>query len=251
MSETTVPGQDQMRRVQRVRHELKRRELEVLRVETLSPHYRSITFGGDSLADFVSASFDDHIKFMPLGTADGAPKRDYTPRRFSQQARELTVEFALHGEGPAADWAAQATIGQRATIGGPRGSFIIPLDYAWHLFAGDETALPAIARRLEELPAGAKALVIVLTADAADERVFKTAADLSLQWVRNDEEMLAAMHALPVPAGEGYAWCAGEAALMGRLRRMLVEEKGQDRHAIRAAAYWKRGEIGHHETIEA
>ena len=49
-------------RVQRVRHELKRRELQVVRVETISPHFRSVTFGGDSLADFVSASFDDHVK---------------------------------------------------------------------------------------------------------------------------------------------------------------------------------------------
>ena len=237
-------------RVQRVRHELKRRELEVVRVEDLSPHYRSITFAGESLSDFVSASFDDHVKFMLETNSESPVRRDYTPRRFSTQDRELTLEFALHGEGPAADWALQAQVGQRVTIGGPRGSFIIPLDYAWHLFAGDETALPAIARRLEELPAGATALVLVQTADAADERVFKTSAKLSLQWVRTDEEMLAAMRALALPPGEGYAWCAGEAGLTGQLRRMLVEEKGHDRHAIRAAAYWKRGAVGHHESIE-
>lgn len=237
-------------RVQRVRHEIKRRELEVVRVETISPHFRSVTLKGESLADFISASFDDHIKFMLDADGENPVRRDYTPRHFDPAARELTLEFAMHGDGPAANWAAQAAAGQRITVAGPRGSFVIPLDYEWHLLVGDETAIPAVARRLEELPAGARALVILQTGDAADERQFQTAANLSLQWVRSDEEMLAAVRALPLPAGEGYAWCAGEASVMAALRRLLVEEKGHDRHAIRAAAYWKRGEVAHHQNLE-
>ena len=139
-------------RVRRVRHELKRRELEVLRVATLTPNFRSITFGGDSLADFVSESFDDHVKFI-LESGQAEPvRRDYTPRTFDRHARELTIEFALHGapsaqtfgssDGPITRWAAQAKAGDRVTVGGPRGSMIIPVDYDWHLLAGDETALP-------------------------------------------------------------------------------------------------------------
>jgi len=121
-------------RVQRVRHELRRRTLSVRRVETISPHVRSVTLGGEELADFVSLSFDDHVKlFLPV--ADGSPPvaRDYTPRHFDAVARELTIEFALHGEGPAAAWAAQARAGQSIGIGGPRGSFIVPTDLDWHL----------------------------------------------------------------------------------------------------------------------
>ena len=34
------------------------------------------------------------------------------------------------------------------------------------------------------------------------------------------------------------------------LKRVLVGDKGHDRHAIRAAAYWKRGVIAHHENLE-
>ena len=55
-------------------------------------------------------------------------------------ARELTIEFDLHATGPAARWAAQAQPGQRATIAGPRGSFVIAPDHDWHLLVGDETA---------------------------------------------------------------------------------------------------------------
>jgi len=238
-------------RVQRVRHEIRRRDLEVVRVESPSPHFRSVTFAGEALAGFVSASFDDHVKFM-LGTDSAEPvRRDYTPRRYDPVAGELTIEFALHGDGPAAHWATQAAVGQRATIAGPRGSFIIPLDYDWHLLAGDETALPAIARRLEELPAQAKVIVVVQVDDPADRRVLASAATVSLHWVDDSAALLATVRALALPPGDGYAWCAGEAGAMAALRRVLVEEKGVSRHAVRAAAYWKHGTAAHHENLEA
>ena len=237
-------------RVQRVRHELKRHELQVVRVDTLSPHFRSVTFAGESLAGFVSASFDDHVKFML--DADGAEtvRRDYTPRHFDAAACELTIEFALHGDGPAAHWAARAAPGQRATIGGPRGSFIIPLGHDWQLLVGDETALPAVARRLEELPACTRAIVILQVRDPADRRALHSAAALDVQWAADAPALIAAVRALALPDGDGYAWCAGEAATTATLRRILVEEKGHDRHAIRAAAYWKQGAVAHRENLE-
>jgi NADPH-dependent ferric siderophore reductase len=237
-------------RVQRVRHEIKRRDLQVVRVASISPHFKSITFAGASLADFNSASFDDHIKLL-LDVGDAEPvRRDYTPRHFDARAGELTLEFALHGDGPAAQWAAQAAPGQRATIAGPRGSFIIPVDYDWHLLVGDDTAIPAIARRLEELPSGARAIVILQMPHAEDRRSFTTKAALTVQWVGDTNALLQAVRALALPGGEGYAWCAGEAVAMAALRKILVEEKGHDRHAIRAAAYWKEGAVAHHENIE-
>lgn len=236
-------------RVQRLRHEIKRRSVEVARVEAISPLFRSITFTGDSLDDFVSASFDDHVKFVLGGDAAEPVMRDYTPRRYSRAARELTIEFALHGDGPAADWAAQASPGQRVTIAGPRGSFVIPLDYDWHLLIGDETALPAVARRLEELPAAARVIVLVQVSGQSERRRFDSRADVNVQWLGDAEQLIAAVRALQLPPGEGYAWCAGEAGAMATLRRVLVDEKGHDRHAIRAAAYWKQGAVAHHQDL--
>ena len=234
-----------LRRVERVRHELKRRTLTVTHVEQLTPNFRRITFTDESLGDFVSASFDDHIKVF----VDDA-RRDYTPRSFDNAARELVIEFALHGEGPAAEWAARAAPGHTLEIGGPKGSLIVPLDYDWHLLVGDETAFPAVARRLEQLPAGAKAIAVLQAADTADRREFKSAANVGLTWVATDAELLSAVRALALPAGAGYAWCAGEAACMAALRRELVDVKGHPRESIRAAAYWKRGATGHHENLE-
>ena len=240
------------RRVQRVRLELKRRTVQVLRTATLSPHLRSITFGGESLADFASPSFDDHVKLL-LDAGDGSEpvRRDYTPRHFDNARQELTIEFALHGDGPAAAWAAQAKPGQQVGIGGPRGSFIIPLDYDWHLLVGDDTALPAIARRLEELPASTRAIVIAQATDLADQRPLHSAAALDFTWVTSAQGLVDAVRALKLPAGEGYAWCAAEAHTSAELRRILVDEKQHSRHAIRAAAYWKRGAVAHHENLES
>ncbi len=234
-----------VRRVERVRHELKRRHLTVTHVETLTPHFRRITLKDESLSDFVSASFDDHIKVFV-----GDARRDYTPRSFDNAARELVLEFALHGDGPVAEWAGRATPGATLDIGGPKGSLIIPIDYDWHLLAGDETAFPAVARRLEQLPAGARASVVLKAEDTADRRQFNSAANVDVTWVSTDDQLLAAVRALALPAGEGYAWCAGEAACMAALRRELVDVKGHPREAIRAAAYWKRGATGHHENLE-
>jgi NADPH-dependent ferric siderophore reductase len=107
--------------VRRVRHELKLRELAVARIARLGDGFAAITFTGEALADFTSLSFDDHVKFM-FTDADGAQvRRDYTPRRFSREALELTIEFALHGDGRASSWARNAVVGQRAIVGGRAG----------------------------------------------------------------------------------------------------------------------------------
>jgi NADPH-dependent ferric siderophore reductase len=223
--------------------------VEVVAVRDIGSHFRRITFSGEALRDFHSASFDDHVKFI-LGQGEGAVKRDYTPRSFDPVTGELCIEFALHGDGPAAAWAAQAAPGQQVVIGGPRGSFIIPMDYDWHLLVGDESALPAISRRLEELPGDAPALVIIKVADEADRRALATGGAVDLRWVASDAELVAAVRALTLPEGEGYAWCAGEAATMAAVRKVLVDEQGMGKHQIRAAAYWKRGGSGFHENLE-
>jgi len=246
-----TPAASNRRRVQRVRHELRRRELRVLRVQPLGAGFVEVIFGGDDLADFVSLSFDDHLKFMLPGP-DGQPvRRDYTPRRFDTVRRELSIEFALHGHGAASDWARHAAPGQAVQIGGPRGSMIIAMDHDWHLLAGDATALPAIHRRLEELPAGATALVLGLVADAADQRHFDSAANVHLQWHHDAPAWLAALRQLQLPAGEGFAWCAGEAQLMRDARDILVQQHGLPREAMRVSAYWKHGASDFHETLES
>lgn len=231
-------------RIQRVRHELKLRELQVSKVDRLTPNYISVTFKGETLHDFVSASYDDHVKFFVSEEA----RRDFTPRSYDNVAGELTIEFALHDTGAASDWARQAAPGQIANIGGPRGSMIIPMDYAWHVLAGDATALPAIRRRLEELPADARVQVLVCGEEAA-ALPFRSEAQVALQHYTGSGELLAAIRALQLPAGEGFFWFAGEAAVAAQVRDAVFTDKGHPRDAARISAYWKQGASGHHEDL--
>lgn len=234
--------------VQRVRHELRIRDVTVSRIEPLGDSFLSITFQGEKLDGFVSASFDDHVKFMfELGGEQ--LRRDYTPLWYDADARELTLEFALHEGGGASDWAKSASVGQHAVIGGPRGSMIIPLEYDWYLLAGDRSALPAIRRRLVELPAGAR-VIVVAAASGADRLPMATQAQLELTWVEDDEGLIGALRSLTLPSGDGFAWFAGEAATAKRVRSLLAEEKGIGKHAVRVSAYWKQGVSGHHENLE-
>jgi NADPH-dependent ferric siderophore reductase len=263
--------------VERVRHDLKMRALTVASVERIAGLLARVTFTGDDLHDFVSASFDDHVKlFFPedpsqppaLPTAgpdgvkfpEGAPKpaaRDYTPRRYDTARKELVIDFVLHGDGPASTWAEQAAPGQQLGIGGPRGSFVVPTGFDWHVLIGDETALPAIARRLEELPASAQALVLIEVPDASNEIPLATAAQASVRWLHRNGTaagystlLLEAARELTLPPGEGYAWVAAESAAAKAVREIMVAQHGVDKSRIRAASYWKRGAVAVHESHE-
>ena len=274
MSSMHASGPDPSLQVTRVRHELKARRARVKQVRALTPHLVRVTFEGADLRDFESASFDDHVKVMfPAPGSDDVvlptpgPEgpvfpggvrplmRDYTPRRYDRASGELDIEFVLHEAGPATRWAANAAVGQSLGFGGPRGSFIIPVHFDWHLLIGDDTALPAIARRLEELPRGARAIVIAEVAEPAARVEFSTRADLDLTWCFRSADpgdaLLAALRtAPPLPAGEGYAWAAAESSVARLLRRHLTEERAIDKSRIRAAAYWKRGAQAIHEVVD-
>jgi NADPH-dependent ferric siderophore reductase len=260
--------------ITRVRHEPRRRLLTVQRVDRLTPHMARITLGGD-LAGFVSAAYDDHVKvFFPLPGRDApsipepgpdgqppagverSPGRDYTPRRYDIARNELVIDFALHDAGPATNWAAQAVPGQQLAVGGPRGSFVVPDDFDWYLFVGDETALPAIGRRLEELRPGARALVVAAVTGPEEQQSFDSRAELTTIWTHRPlsqatdaAPLLDALRALPLPErGDGYAWAAGESQTAKLLRRHLIDDRGLDKAWIKAAGYWKRGAVSIHET---
>lgn len=233
-------------RVERTRMEPRRRDVQVASVEPIGPHTMRITFVGEDLADFASPGFDDHVKFMFDGGQGQTVRRDYTPRSFDAERHSLTIEFALHGNGPATRWARAARIGQAAQIGGPRGTTRVPVDLDWHLLAGDGSAMPAIHRRLEELPSGARAIV-VLQAGADERRKPATKADLQLHWADNGADWLHALRTLELPPGEGYVWCAGEAHAIAQARSIVLSEKQHPLELCKLAAYWRQGEAGYHE----
>jgi len=261
---TSLPAATQGLAVERIRHPLQARSLQVVRRTAVSPGFVRLTLAGPELAGFVSAGFDDHLKLiLPQpgqdrpslpSMQDGRPVvpdprpvlRDYTPARYDAAAGELDIEVALHEAGPATDWAASATVGQWVGIAGPRGSMVVPTGFDWHWLLGDETALPAIARRLAELPAHTRATVRIQVSNVADQRVLTSAARLDLQWV---SALPAAVEELVLPAGAGFVWAAGEHSDMAAVRRAMLAKPGVDAKRMRISAYWKRGATDHHEDL--
>jgi NADPH-dependent ferric siderophore reductase len=260
------------RTVELVRFPLTMRLLTVRRVARLTPRLVRVTLAGDDLAGFASPDPDDHVKvffpepgaalpvvptYEPDGIklpADGRPliARDYTPRRHDAAAGELDLDFVIHGDGPAATWAAQAAPGQTLGVAGPRGSHVVPPAFDWYLLCGDETVLPSIARRLEEFPAGARAIAFVEVADAAEEQALATRADLTLTWLHRDgaapgttDLLERAVRALDFPPGDPYVWASGEATSLRPLRRHLLHDRGLRREWCHFSGHWKRGAANH------
>ena len=246
--------------IHRVMHDIKRRKLEVLRVVDLTPRMRRITLGGPELAGFISLGTDDHVKLlfpqsaeqaaaletMVLGAGkDNGPMpemRDYTPRRYDLEKLELDIDFVLHGDSPASTWAEQAQPGQFLHIGGPRGSMIVPDIFDSYLLIGDETALPAIARRLEGLAANRKALVVIEVENGAEQQVLESAAQVNVIWVLREggkDNLLTTVKQLQVPKGNLYAWVATETKVSRQIRRVLIDEHGLDEQLIKAVGYWR------------
>lgn len=271
--ETAVPD----RTPKRHRYAVKLRCLDVARVEQLSRSMVRIVLTGAELEGFASLGFDDHVKmFFPLPGEtepnlpvigpnglefpEGAPRplaRDYTPRSFDAEKGELAIDFATHHDGPASNWAKAAKMGDRAWIAGPRGSFTVPFTYAWHLLIADDTGLPALARRLEEMPQGTRAVALIEVETDADRLDIATKADASIVWVTQNtasgtdhDALTGALCKLELPKGDFSSWVACESKTAKEVRTLLIEEFGANPKWTRASGYWRRGASGVHDHFD-
>ncbi len=265
------------RTTRRQRHAVRLRRLEVLRTVYLTPSMRRVTLTGSELDGFTSPGFDDHVKMFFAGPGQATPilptlgpdglvfprtgpqplGRDLTPRRYDPIARELDIDLALLHDGPASRWAAGARPGDPAWVAGPRGSALVPFDFDGHLLIADETGLPALARRLEELPAGSRAIALIDVDGEEDEIPLVRPAGAVISWVHRHRDagdhgaaMIAALRAIALPEGDCYAWIACESGLAKRLRSVLVDERGANRAWVRAHGYWRRGAVAVHDDFD-
>ncbi len=267
MGSNEVTDTASVRAPQRIRLSLRFRKVQVTATEKFATSFIRITFGGDDLDGFDSPGFDDHIKLIfpdestnelrvpeigPAGPVwPEGPKpvmRDYTPRFFDGNAKTLVIDFALHEAGPATAWAINAKPGDWLGIGGPKGSFLVPTDYDFHLLAGDETAVPAIARRLEELPATTRAIALIEVDNVGDEIPLTSAAQFEIIWcyrkgaaAGTTTAIKDALETLTLPNGDGYAWIACETKAARAIRSYLVKERNLNAKGVKAAGYWQLG----------
>jgi NADPH-dependent ferric siderophore reductase len=228
----------------------------VSQVRHLTPRMVRVTFSSPELADFGWNGPAAHIKLifgpMPEGDGPRPTMRTYTPRRFDRGTRELDIDFVLHGEGPAATWASQATVGQTLTIAGPGRNYGVDPAASSFVLAGDESAIPAIGTILEQLPSTARATVFLEVIDATDEHEIGARSNARITWLHRGEDaakagtlLEAALRELKFPEDGARVYVACEAGAMRRIRRHLLTERGMQRDHIVTRGYWKLGETDH------
>ncbi|WP_206489798.1 siderophore-interacting protein [Rhodococcus sp. KRD162] len=260
------------------------RELDVLRVEDVTPGMRRVVVGGPSMDRHIrdgvelppvrTTGFDDDVKVLPVDPSTGTlpfpvPRnlddgtvdwpagsfpygRTYTVRRFDEDKRELVLDFAAHEGGLAATWSRTVQPGEKVLIAGPKHSASLPRDVDWILIAGDETALPAIAHCMEKLPADLPATVVVEVAEPSHHQELTSAAAVDITWLYRsdnggDSRIVEAVQAAQWRTGQPYLWVAGEALTIKPLRRWAKQDKKIDKQFVEIAGYWRRRE----ESVDA
>ncbi len=242
------------------------REIRVRRIADVTPHIRRITFAGEDLARFDSDALHVRLLFPPAGLEkpewpkpgkNGRPAwpdeprrpaaRIYTIRRVDVAAGELDIDFVLHdAPGVASDWARFAREGDMIGLLGPGGRETAAAD--WRLLAGDETAIPAIARILEKLSATARGLALIEVEDEREIQTFAHPAGFEIRWLFRrgveagfDAPLRVAVRAVEWPQEDSiFGWIAAEETVARDIRKHWRDERGLTRAQHLAVGYWRR-----------
>jgi NADPH-dependent ferric siderophore reductase len=223
-----------------------RMRLEVVSSDRLSPAMQRLVLTAPELAGLAYQPGQDLM--LMVGVAGDRPvRRRYTIAGLDRVRRQVTLDVVRHSDGPGERWVGTARPGDQVEGIGPRGKIFLNPAADWHLFAGDESALPACFAMAGALPAGTRALLIMEVPGPADEREPVTAADAELTWLPRHGEpageparLVAAVTAAMLPPGRGHAYLAGEARVVLALREALAA-RGMAAEQISAKAYWGRG----------
>jgi NADPH-dependent ferric siderophore reductase len=229
-------------------------QLEVVGAQDLNARMRRVTLTASDLHELDYKSGQDLVLQMPL--ADGTTgRRHYTIRSLDKAAKRIDIDFVLHGDSPAGDWARDAKPGTRIDANGPRGRTVLNPTADWHLFAGDETCIPGILGMLEILPSHAHAWAFIEIADEADKQPVTCKARLQFEWLERrgpggpSDFMLKRLQAFKLPPGQGHAYIIGETSNV-RAQRQDLLARGMAKEQIAAEGYWRPGRIGGHDHIE-
>ncbi|HWM15505.1 MAG TPA: siderophore-interacting protein [Microbacterium sp.] len=284
----------------------------VTAITDLTPSFRRFTFGCADLADYGDPGYDQRVKIvfptdtigldaMPSGEDwymqwremaedERPPFRTYTTRQVRNDAREVDIDMVAHDVlGPASAWISRAAVGDEVLILAPTTAhtgvsygidFVPPARTENLLLAGDETAAPAIAVILEQLPREAKGIVVlemphqddaaylprhpgfeyrvrgrgdrerhellVPAVEDAAAQLVPAGAGVAVEEIDIDKDILwevprTAKGGAALKSAPLYSWLAGESGAIKSLRRHLVADQGVDRRAVAFMGYWRLG----------
>lgn len=235
----------------------------VVRTSRLSPTMVRVVFGG--LAGFApNGCTDAYVKLIfpradypqPLDldrirqerpVEQWPAVRTYTVRAFDPVAHELTVDFVVHGTaGVAGPWAAAAQPGDTLFVRGPGGAYAPDPAADWHLLAGDESALPAIAAALEALPADARGHAVIEVSGPESQVALAAPAGIVITWLQSGhrtvgERLVEVVRGIELPLADVQAFIHGEAGWVAQLRRLLRVDRQLPARRLSISGYWRLG----------
>ncbi|BBY54432.1 siderophore-interacting protein [Mycobacterium koreense] len=252
---------------------------EVLRTEPVGSHMVRVVLGGKGFDTFTPSEFtDSYVKVIFVGAhvdVDALPRpltrdsfdvlppaeqpvvRTLTVRWADPATRQLAIDVVVHGEqGTAGRWAAGVDPGAPVYLMGPGGAYAPDPAADWHLLAGDEAALPAIAAALEALPADAVGAAFIEVAGPDDELTLQHPPGVPVHWVHRGgradlvPDDRAGDHAPLIEAVRNAAWLPGQVqvfihgeaqAVMHNLRPYIRKERGVPADRASISGYWRRG----------
>lgn len=220
--------------------------MKVVESRMLTPHMHRIRLQGSGLGNFVYRPGQDVMLWIPAA-GERMLYRRYTIRHFEHETGSLDLDIFVHGNGgPGEHWVQTARPGDTVEVIGPRGKISL-VDAPWHLFAGDETYIPAAFAMLEALPAGTPARAFIEVSGPEEEQPLAVSADAQLTWIHRGNAspgdpagLVAAIEAAQLPSSPGHAYIGAELQVARALSRTLAA-RGLDSHQISSKAYWGRG----------
>lgn len=245
--------------------------LSVVRTEQLTPDMVRVILGGPGFQRIEwKTDTDQYIKLLFADSALNLRRpfdmeslretltvkqmpvtRTYTVRHVDHQREEVWVDFVLHGdEGFAGPWAASASPGDLISFFGPGSGYAPRPEADYHLLAGDESAIPAIAAALEALPRNAHGSATIEVSNTDGELPLTAPEGVTVTWLHRGghptpENLLLAEHlsGVDIPDGDVQLFIHGERGQMKKIRRHLVKERGMERKGMSLSAYWALGRI--------
>ncbi|CAM3043424.1 siderophore-interacting protein [Skermania piniformis] len=245
--------------------------LTVTGTQPITPTLRRLWFTSADLSAFADSAFTDrYVKLMfprpgvplpgaddprsidlrtlraTLPPADMPTLRTYTALFPNVEAGTMAIDFVVHGDaGVAGPWAHAAEVGDSVLVNGPGGAYAPDPTAAWHLLAGDESAIPAISAAAAALPEDAVGALLVLVDSVDHEPVLTTPAGVVVQFLHRDGtdgQLAAAVRDLDWPDGRIQAFVHGEAhEVMHEIRPYLFRERKLARRQVSISGYWRRG----------
>jgi NADPH-dependent ferric siderophore reductase len=242
------------------------REVTVVGARNVTPRMRRVTVETDDARHFSDGGLHVRLLIPPRGRKPIWPQsgidgrihwatgddalivRPYTIRNIDVARNQVDIDFVVH-EGdnvPGASWAKNVRPGDKAGLIGPGGGGIPKAENL--VLAGDETALPAIARIAAAMPSDARLRIFLEVECREEEQPIATAAHHEITWLHRNGRPAGTTGTLErnlrdIVSGIDrsiYVWVACEQVEARAIRNFMKTELQYDRTLFTVAAYWQR-----------